>query len=33
MNNVTNETPDVGEVGYPVSVIGRYLFAGFNVAL
>jgi len=33
MNNITDETPDVGESFYPVSAIGRYLFAGFNVAL
>jgi iron complex outermembrane receptor protein len=33
MNNVTDEEPDVGETSYPVSAIGRYLFAGFNVAL
>lgn len=33
MNNVTDETPDIGESYYPVSAIGRYLFAGFNVVL
>jgi iron complex outermembrane receptor protein len=33
INNITDETPDVGEAFYPVSAIGRYLFAGFNVAL
>ena len=33
LNNVTDERPDIGETFYPVSAIGRYLFAGFNVAL
>jgi iron complex outermembrane receptor protein len=33
MNNVTDETPDIGEAFYPVGAIGRYLYAGFNVAL
>jgi outer membrane receptor protein involved in Fe transport len=33
INNVTNETPDIGESYYPVIAIGRYLFACFNVVL
>ena len=33
INNVTDETPDIGETSYPVSFIGRYVFTGFNVGL
>jgi len=33
MNNVTDERPDIGETFYPVSAIGRYMFAGFNFVL
>ena len=33
VNNLTNEKPDVGEVFYPVSAVGRYLYAGLRLSL
>ena len=33
MSNLTDERPDIGETIYPVSPVGRYLFAGFEVSL
>lgn len=33
VNNVTGEKPDLGETFYPVSAVGRYLYAGLNFAL
>jgi outer membrane receptor protein involved in Fe transport len=33
VNNVTDEQPDVGSIFYPVSAVGRYLFAGVRFTL
>lgn len=33
VNNLTDEKPDIGEVFYPVSPLGRYLYAGLNFKL
>jgi iron complex outermembrane recepter protein len=33
INNLTNEKPDIGEVFYPVSAVGRYLYAGLRFKL
>ena len=30
VNNVTDEQPDLGELSYPVSPLGRYMFLGLN---
>lgn len=33
VNNVTNQKPDIGELSYPVSPVGRFLFLGLNYQL
>ncbi|MGK0223930.1 MAG: iron complex outermembrane receptor protein, partial [Limisphaerales bacterium] len=33
INNITDEQPDVGSISYPVSAVGRYLYAGVRFAL
>gem|GEM_PF-5345155 len=33
INNLTDEKPETGEEFYPVSAVGRYIFAGLNFRL
>ncbi len=33
INNLTDEQPDIGEIFYPVSAVGRYMFAGLEFRL
>ena len=33
INNLTDEQPDIGEIFYPVSAVGRYMFAGLTFRL
>lgn len=31
VNNLTDQTPDIGQLSYPISGIGRFVYAGFKV--
>ena len=33
VNNLSDQTPDAGETFYPVSAVGRYVFAGLQLSL
>jgi outer membrane receptor protein involved in Fe transport len=31
VNNITDQTPDIAELSYPISGVGRFLYAGFKL--